>query len=415
MAARFPRVCRQTRSNGSVSLFVNVRVSPLGTPPRYERRYIGTEGSPEALRNLADLQDEFARNNGYIKPRPRPTDKPSVALLCSRFMEFARQDYPARSKEPEHYARVLTLLVKFCGTIPAENFGLERAEAFRRSLLAAGTCCRKEINSRVRRVMRVFRWGARYKIVPVNLLTELSLLETLRVGKGGSHDNPPVRPVPVADVIKTLPLLPGPVAALVRLQLLTGARPGELRIMRPRDIHTDVRNGCWRYYPEHDKTERFRPVGVKKCIPLNAAAQNVLRPFLAEKQPDDYLFSPADTVAAQRAQRAADRKTKKTPSQAARDLERKRHPRERFDPFYSASAYRIAVQRAAKKAGVPSWHPYQLRHTAATELQKAHGIEAAQILLGHRSVTTTAIYVEQDTSQAEKIANYMTRFGQTEL
>ncbi len=35
------------------------------------------------------------------------------------------------------------------------------------------------------------------------------------------------------------------------------------------------------------------------------------------------------------------------------------------------------------------WHPHQLRHTAATELRRAYGVEAARIILGHASLDAT--------------------------
>lgn len=410
MAIRFPKVCRQTRSNGSVSLFVNIRVSPYGAPRRYERRYIGTEGTAEAAAALAALQDEFLANNGFIRPKVRTSDKPSVARLCREFMAYVREDYPAGSYEPDRHRRTMALLVAYCGTMTTDGFSLEVLESFRRSLIMKGTCCRREINDRIRRVVRCFKWGARYKLVPISVITELSLLESLRRGKAGSFDNPPVKPVPLEDVLRTLPFLSSVVAAMVRLQVFTGARPGEIRIMRACDVDTVEHNGCWRYYPAHDKTERFRPVGDKKCIPLNRQAQEVLKPFLAVKSGADYLFTPADSMAEIRAARAARRVTKKTPSQKARDDNRRRKPKERLNPCYTASAYRIAVQRAAQAAGVGHWFPYQIRHTTATAIQKALGIEAAQIILGHRSVTTTAIYVEKDHSQAEKIADSLTIF-----
>ena len=46
------------------------------------------------------------------------------------------------------------------------------------------------------------------------------------------------------------------------------------------------------------------------------------------------------------------------------------------------------------------WHPHQLRHNAATELRKEFGIEAARIILGHRSAAITEVYAEKDEQQA---------------
>ena len=49
------------------------------------------------------------------------------------------------------------------------------------------------------------------------------------------------------------------------------------------------------------------------------------------------------------------------------------------------------------------WSPNQLRHLRATELRKTFGIEAARVVLGHRSAAVTEIYAEQDLEKAAKI------------
>jgi hypothetical protein len=47
-----------------------------------------------------------------------------------------------------------------------------------------------------------------------------------------------------------------------------------------------------------------------------------------------------------------------------------------------------------------SWHPNQLRHNAATNLRKEHGVELARIILGHTTAFTTEIYAEADQAKA---------------
>jgi len=51
------------------------------------------------------------------------------------------------------------------------------------------------------------------------------------------------------------------------------------------------------------------------------------------------------------------------------------------------------------------WHPHQLRHNAATELRKEFGLEAARIILGHRSAAITEVYAEKDEQQAIEAIN----------
>tara|TARA_R110002111_G_scaffold55414_4_gene95295 strand:- start:856 stop:1071 length:216 start_codon:yes stop_codon:yes gene_type:complete len=49
------------------------------------------------------------------------------------------------------------------------------------------------------------------------------------------------------------------------------------------------------------------------------------------------------------------------------------------------------------------WHPNQLRHNAGTYLRKEFGIEAARVVLGHKSAGVTEIYAELDRAKAEEI------------
>jgi site-specific recombinase XerC len=42
------------------------------------------------------------------------------------------------------------------------------------------------------------------------------------------------------------------------------------------------------------------------------------------------------------------------------------------------------------------WAPNRLRHSAATEIRKNFGLEAAQVILGHSAADVTQIYAERD-------------------
>jgi site-specific recombinase XerC len=50
------------------------------------------------------------------------------------------------------------------------------------------------------------------------------------------------------------------------------------------------------------------------------------------------------------------------------------------------------------------WHPNRLRHLYASEVRKAHGLEAAQVLLGHASANITQVYAERDMTLAAAVA-----------
>jgi integrase len=138
-----------------------------------------------------------------------------------------------------------------------------------------------------------------------------------------------------------------------------------------------------------------------------------------------HLFSPRDAVAALRARRRANRKTKVQPSQADR---RKRKPARQPLAAYTTNAYQHAVAKAilaantasacpackllkpaercesCKASAIPHWHPHQLRHTHATEVRRRFGLEAAQVALGHSQAQITEVYAERDFALAAKVA-----------
>jgi integrase len=59
---------------------------------------------------------------------------------------------------------------------------------------------------------------------------------------------------------------------------------------------------------------------------------------------------------------------------------------------------------ACDAGGIPHWHPNQLRHTRGTEVRKSHGLEAAQVVLGHADAKITEVYAESDTELAARVA-----------
>ena len=142
---------------------------------------------------------------------------------------------------------------------------------------------------------------------------------------------------------------------------------------------------------------------------LGPRAQAVLRAFL---KPDvtAYLFDPREAEADRSAERRRNRKSRMTPSQAKRKRKArpKRAPRDHYTKDSYARAVARAVARACEKAKVPRWHPHQLRHTAATKLRREYGLEAAQVVLGHRTAVVTQIYAQRDQAKAEEI---MARIG----
>ena len=172
--------------------------------------------------------------------------------------------------------------------------------------------------------------------------------------------------------------------------------------MRPCDVD---RNGeIWAYRPLSHKTEHHSR---DRIIFIGPKAQAILLPYLL-RDAESYCFSPLDSEAKRRAETRANRKTKVQPSQQDR---RKRRPRRKPGGRYVKDAYNRAIHRAVDRANrlsddnerIPYWSPNQLRHSAATEIRRQFGLEAAQTVLGHARADITQVYAERDWSLAAEV------------
>lgn len=77
---------------------------------------------------------------------------------------------------------------------------------------------------------------------------------------------------------------------------------------------------------------------------------------------------------------------------------------ERFHDRYTVSAYYKRVRSAARRAGVPHWFPYQLRHLAEVTVERAFTLDAARAVLRHRDAKTTTRYGIVDLQKAAEVA-----------
>ena len=151
------------------------------------------------------------------------------------------------------------------------------------------------------------------------------------------------------------------------------------------------------YTPGGHKTEHH---GRERRIFLGPRARQVLRPWLRD-DPAAYLFSPREAMEERWAEQRRNRKTPLTPSASARP--RKPNPKRVLRDYYSPRAYHHAIGYGCRRAGVPPWHPHQLRHNAATWLRKEFGLDVARVMLGHTSAAVTQVYAEQDFEKAHRI------------
>ena len=83
------------------------------------------------------------------------------------------------------------------------------------------------------------------------MVAALATVEALKRGRTDAPESPPIEPVPINVVEATLCHLSAPVAAMVRLQLLTGMRAEEVMTMRGADL--TISHDVWEYRPVDHK------------------------------------------------------------------------------------------------------------------------------------------------------------------
>lgn len=282
------------------------------------------------------------------------------------------------------------------------------------------TLSRVYVNRLVSNLRCAWVWAAGEDLVPAEGAFSLQAVRGLRKGAGG-REILRVTDIDSWAVEATIPELQPTIAAMVCLQQLSGMRPGELCKLRRRDIstspdekvplpETNKRLGAsksdgvlvWLAIPESHKTlwRGHKP----RAIVLGPKCQEILRPLMERRGPDDYLFSPREASEAWRL--AKKRKIK---------YGKGREPGDRYTTGSYGRSIAYAIERANRKRAkadptlptIPPWRPNQLRHSAATEISERFDRPTAAAVLGHTGVDVITIYCEQELKKAMRVAAVM--------
>lgn len=383
--ARKPPAYRIKDNHGSAIAVVTLTDSATG---KRKDRYLGRSNTPESREKYHRIIAEWEAN-GRRLPATDGGQAITVNAMIMAYWRWASEYYT--TKEAEHIRQALRRLRKLYGSEPATAIGPNAMRLVRTEMIADGWS-RPYINKQMIRIAAAFRWSASRELIPATVYGGIKTLEPLRRGRTPAPEPEPVKPVADDHVAAIEPYVSRQVWAMVRLQRLTGARGGELFKLRPCDI--DQSSDAWSANLIEHKTAH---AGKMRTLYFNRQAQEVLRPFIADRSQGDYLFKPTDAEADRRRKLRAKRRT---PLYGKAKRSGGQGTSSRAGQHYTADSYRVAIRRACKRAGVPAWHPHQLRHTVATEIRKLAGLEAAQLLLGHSSASVTdAVYAERDTDK----------------
>jgi integrase len=368
--------------------------------------YLGPFNSPESKAEYERVLAEWLANGRKI---PGKVTGPGMTVneLIAEYWEFAERYYRkpdgSPSSELRDFKNTLRPFKHLYGPTPACEFGPLALKAVRELMIKGyvhpdygpqKALSRGVVNQRIGRIKRVFKWAVENEKIPSSVHHGLEAVRGLAPRRSEARETEPVKPVPLPFVRATQEKAGPVVADMIELQLLTGMRPGELVIMRACDI--DMAGPVWIYTPTTHKTLHL---GHTRPIQIGPQGQEVIRRYL-KPNTQAFLFSPRESMEIIWEEQRANRKTKVQPSQRNR---KKPNPKKKLGEKYTTASYGHAIVRAAEKAGVPAWHPHQLRHTRATEIRRHYGIDAARAVLGHHSPAITEVYAELDESQAAKI------------
>jgi integrase len=334
----------------------------------------------------------------------------TVAEICQRYKAYAEGYYSNPATVATIASACRTLRLRY-GSSLAVEFGPLALKCVRQQFIEIGHS-RTYCNRLTDLIRRMFKWATSEQLVPIATWQALTAVSGLRCGHTQAPENKPIGPVDDATVDATLPHLSGVVAAMVKLQRLTGMRPDEVCRLRPCEVDRSAE--VWTYSPAKHKTA-FR--GRQRTVFIGPKGQDVLRPFLL-RDSQAFCFVPAEAVAKQLEQRHAARATPLSCGNRPGSNRVRRRSRRSAGQQYDVHSYRRAIHYACDRADrlahqaqpvvpderlVPRWSPNRLRHSAATEIRKRFGLEAAQVVLGHSAADVTQIYAERDMAKAAEV------------
>ncbi len=341
--------------------------------------YLGPHGSEESRRRYAET---IARLLVEGKAAPaRKTDTPYLTVndVLDQFDRHAAETCSERGREYDQFQLVYQPLRRLYGTTAAAEFDADKLEDLQRALATGswmsaedrkapnrkptGGLCRRIVNRRIGKVRHIWQWAERKKLVPTGAFHALKAVAPLRATSKLARSSPRPQATTLEELKRILPYCRADIAAMLLVQWWTGCRSGEVRSLRVGDV--TLAAGVRTYRPREHKTDYL---GEERTIAVGPKAWSVLGPWLVGKTPDDYAFPSPKTGAA-----------------------------------WTRDGYCHAVRAAAKKAGLPGWHPYRCRHGARMRIGAAAGDEAARAVLGHKTISTTEHYGQLDAALAARV------------
>lgn len=288
----------------------------------------------------------------------------TVGEACTAYLEHAGGYYRHPDGRPttgrKRFEQAFAYLDK---DAPAAGQTAADLKAARNRMIAAGLS-RRTCNEYVAAIRQAARWLAGEGVIPEAVAAGWWVVTPLPPFRSAAAETEPVEPVEWGAVRATVERVPEPWGSICRLMWWSGMRPGEACGLRRSELAAGGASA--------DLSKRHKNAwrGEPRVVAFGPAARGVLAPWVE-------------------AAAAAGR-----------------------DPLFLARSGRVACPRSMcsllgeyqRRLGLPRWHANQIRHSFATRVRAALGLEAAQHALGHAKADTTEIYAERDQAVAARAA-----------
>ena len=336
--------------------------------------YLGEYGSEESRRRYGELIAQHAagtRVDPFAKSAAAKTESGiTISELTLVFMRHAETYYlkdGKRTAEYDCYKSAVGPMLKLYASTPVVEFGPLALKAVRQAMIDGPTpspkmkrparpWCRSFINKSVGRIRSVFRWAVANELIEPAVLQKLESVPPLLAGRTEATDHAPRRPVSDVHIEAVRKRVQEEVRDLIDLQLLTGARSGELLKLTSDMI--DRTGDVWTaQLIDHKSAHR----GKERVLVFGPKAKLILAKYI-KLAPGLPLFT------------------------------RRR------------DSYGRAVTIACDAAKITRWTPHWLRHNAASRLRAEYGLDVAQVMLGHSTADVTQVYAHLNLTKAIEVA-----------
>jgi len=209
--------------------------------------YPGPHGTDESKAEYDRLIAEYLVRGRHAPPAPGASDESQSSDDLTLNEVFARywdghvihyyRKHSRPTSEQSNIRKAVRPLLELYGQTLASRFGPLALKAYRQRLIDMGRA-RPAINRDVDRVRRMLKWAGENELVSAQIYQNLRAVAGLKRGRSEALEPEPIQPVPEDTVEAVLKHVSPQVAAMIRLQMLTGMQPGEVVIMRGCDLDT---------------------------------------------------------------------------------------------------------------------------------------------------------------------------------